>query len=131
MGSEATMELGSSIDIYPEANAKFLKKNDGEKVDLSKPYYQYIQGSQRYDGITSASDKYFASRGLMYSTVDGQKYDVSHLHVRDWINCIRNGETPKCNYEIGFEEAITCHMATLSYKENRKVTWNRQRNRVL
>ncbi len=81
--------------------------------------------------MTSASEQYFASRGLLYTYREGKRVDVSHLHIKEWLDCIRNGGQPSCNIERGFEEAITCHMATKSYLEGRKVFWDPVKRRIV
>ena len=35
-----------------------------------------------------------------------------------------NGGNPSCNIKEGFEEAMTSHMAGLSYKLGRRIDWN-------
>jgi len=41
-----------------------------------------------------------------------------------------NFET-SCNIERGFEEAMTCHMATQSYLQGRRVSWDPVRERIV
>ena len=38
---------------------------------------------------------------------------------------------PSCNIDRGFEEAITAHMATTAYRENRKVFWDAENEKVI
>ena len=47
------------------------------------------------------------------------------------LDAIRNGGPTSCNIERGFEEAITCHMATRSFLEGRKVEWDPVRRRIV
>jgi hypothetical protein len=76
------------------------------------------------DAVTSASEKYYAARGLVSTTINGRQVDVAHLHLREWFNCIRNGGTPSANIDMAFEEGITCLMAHKSYVEKRMVVWD-------
>jgi hypothetical protein len=76
------------------------------------------------DAVTSASEKYYAARGLVSTTINGRQVDVAHLHLREWLNCIRNGGTPSANIDMAFEEGVTCLMAHKSYVEKRMVTWD-------
>ena len=50
--------------------------------------------------------------------------DVTYLHIKEWIDCIRNGETPSGNIERAFEEGVTTLMAHKSYVEKRRVEWD-------
>ena len=81
--------------------------------------------------ITSATERYFATKGLMYTYRGGKQIDTTYLHVKDWIDSIRRNGTPKCHIEFGFQEGIACHMATRSYMEGRKVAWDPIRRRIV
>ena len=54
-----------------------------------------------------------------------------HLHVKEWIDCIRNGGQPSCGVDQAFEEAMTCHMAPLSYRLGRKVEWDPVQKKIV
>jgi len=45
-------------------------------------------------------------------------------HIKNWINAIRGEEDVIAPVEIGQEAAISGHMATLSYRNNKKITWD-------
>ncbi len=57
--------------------------------------------------------------------------DTSHLHIRDWLNCIRGGGTPSCGIDAAFEEAMSAHMGTMAYRENRKVYWDPDKQEIV
>jgi hypothetical protein len=71
--------------------------------------------------VTSASDQYYARQGLLYIYKGGKKINVTYLHLKDWLDCIRDGKEPSCNIDLAVEDAITCLMATKSYQEKRRV----------
>jgi len=81
--------------------------------------------------VTSATAQYFASRGLLYTYRGGRRVSAYHLLIGEWLDVIRNGGQTSCNIERGFEEAISCHMATRSFLEGRKVTWDPVRRRIV
>ncbi len=45
-------------------------------------------------------------------------------HQRDWIDCIRSGQVPRCGIDRAFEEAVTIVMSVESYFKERKVKWD-------
>jgi hypothetical protein len=93
--------------------------------------FTYQPGFGGIDAVTSASTEYFASRGLLYTYHGGRRFSAYHLHVKEWLDAIRDGGGhTSCNIERGFEEAITCHMATRSLLEGRRVTWDPVRRRI-
>ncbi len=45
-------------------------------------------------------------------------------HQRDWIDCIRSGQVPRCGIDRAFEEGVTIVMSVESYFKERKVKWD-------
>lgn len=132
MGHDATMVVGDRVEVRIEyESTRFREKIDEKLIDTSEPLISYTPGSKGIDAVTSATERYFAQKGLLYTYRGGKRVDTTHLHVQDWINCIRSGGTPKCDINLGFEEGITCHMATRSYLEGRKVTWDPKKRRIV
>ena len=46
-------------------------------------------------------------------------------HMEDFLQCVRTGETPKCNIDEAFIGAATMRMSVESYFQKRTVRWNR------
>jgi predicted dehydrogenase len=125
MGHDATMELSNDLTIYVDRNStRFKDMIAAEEIDPNIPVYQYDPSVNEVDGVTSATAKYFADKGLLWTYRDGKRVDSTHLHLREWLSCIRNGGTPSCDINAGFEEAITSHMGGLSYKLGRRIDWD-------
>jgi len=45
-------------------------------------------------------------------------------HMRNFIDCIRSGETPRCGIDRAWEEAVTVVMSVEAYRKERKVRWD-------
>ncbi len=132
MGHDATMELGNDLIIYADRNStRFKNMIDEGTIDPGVPVYRYDPASGGTDAITSATAKYFADKGLLWTYRDGKRVDSTHLHMREWLSCIRNGGTPSCDIVAGFEEAITAHMAGISYKLGRRIDWDNETGKVV
>ena len=125
MGRDASMELGSSVQIKVDNDSERYKKliESGE-LDPSKPVLSLADGNQDVDAVTSATARYFASRGLVTTNINGHEVDLTYLHIKEWIDCIRNGATPSANIERAFEEGVACIMANRSYLEKRRMVWD-------
>ena len=125
MGHDATMELGNRLTIYADRNStRYRDMIDNETIDPNVPIYQYDPSANEVDGITSATAKYFADKGLLYTYRNGRRVDSTHLHMWEWLSAIRNGTPLSCGIKEGFEEAITAHMGGLSYKLGRRIDWD-------
>jgi len=132
MGHDAYMELGNTITIYPdEGSTRYAKQIENNIMKPGEPVYAYYPGKKDVDAVTSATELYFANRGLLYTYRGGKRIDTTHLHLKEWIDCIRNGGTPSCNIDQGFEEAITAHMGTLSYLHKKQVAWDAENEKIV
>jgi len=132
MGHDASMEVGSNLVVTVDyGSTRYKDKIKNKIIDLSLPLFTFRPGAKGIDTVTSATERYFARRGLLYTYRHGRRVDTTHLHLKEWLTCIREGGQPSCNIDRGFEEAITCHMATRSYLEGRKVYWDPQRRKIV
>jgi predicted dehydrogenase len=132
MGHDGTMELGNTISIYADARStRFADMISEGRIDPSTPIYQYNPSANATDAVTSATTKYFANKGLLWTYRDGKRVDPTFLHMREWLSCIRNGGNPSCGIQEGFEEAISAHMAGLSYKLGRRIEWDPQAEKII
>jgi len=132
MGHDGTMELGSSMTIFADrGSTRYKEKIESGIIDPDLPIFTYTPGRKNVDAITSPTEQYFAGRGLMYTYRGGKRVDTTYLHIREWLNCIRNGSKTSCNIDEAFEEAMTAHMGTLAFKENRKVFWDPASEKII
>jgi hypothetical protein len=44
--------------------------------------------------------------------------------MRNFIDCIRSGQEPNCQFEVGYRVSIACRMALESHRLGRKVHWD-------
>ena len=134
MGDDATMELGGTdIVMYVEPNSKrYAKLIEEKKINPEEPFVNWQPGGQsQIDAMSSATQKYFASRGLMYTMQNGKLTDTTYLHIKEWVDCIRDNSMPSCNVDQGFQEAITAHMSEIAYRENRIVMWDAEKEALI
>lgn len=125
MGHDASMELGNRITVYADPRStKYAELIKEQRVEPGVPIYQYDPAVSGTDAVTSATAKYFANKGLLWTYRDGKRVDSTFLHLREFLSCIRNGGTPSCSINEGFEEAISAHMGGLAYKLGRKIEWD-------
>ncbi len=132
MGHDASMRVSGALTVNVDGEStRYKQKIDDGVIDRGRPMFTYQPGYKGIDAVTSATAAYFASRGLLYTYRAGKRVSAYHLHLAEWLDVIRNGGQTSCNIDRGFEEAITCHMATRSFLENRKVSWDPVRRRIV
>jgi predicted dehydrogenase len=132
MGGDATMELGGNIQLYVDGSSKKYEKYlKSGQMNSEVPFLDWQPAGTTIDAMTSATHRYFASRGLMYTMLNGKLTDATFLHIKEWTECIRTNQMPSCNIDQGFQEAITCHMGTKAFKEKRMVIWDKEKEKVI
>ncbi len=132
MGHDASMDLGNSLTIYADPRStKYAELIKDKRIDPYVPIYQYDPAANGTDAVTSATAKYFANKGLLWTYRDGKRVDSTFLHLREWLSCIRNGGKPSCGVQEGFDEAISAHMAGLSYKIGRRIDWDAENEKII
>lgn len=130
MGHDATMEVGNTLKITVDPQSEqYRKQIEQGVVKLNEPFYTYIPG-QSVDAVSTATERYFAERGLLYSFISGKRYNTTFLHLKEWLDCIRTGKQPSCGIDQAFEEAITAHMGTRAYLEGRTMYWDKDKEEI-
>jgi predicted dehydrogenase len=125
-GHDANMDLGGSLNITADYNStRYAEQIKNGIIDTDGPMITITPGSGGdVDAITSATEKYYASRGLTTTNIGGRMVDVTHLHIKEWLDCIRNGGLTSANIEMAFQEGVTCVMGHKSYLEKRRTEWD-------
>jgi predicted dehydrogenase len=132
MGHDASMELGGTVTITADSNStRYRKKIQEGIIETKNPMLTISAGSGSIDAVTSATEKYYASRGLTSTVINGRRVDITHLHLKEWIDCIRNGGETSANIERAFEEGVTVLMAHRSYLEKRQVQWDPDLKKII
>ncbi len=132
MGHDASMEVGSSLKItINKDSTQYKDKIKNGLINPSKPFYTYPEKQIDIDGITSATEKYYAERGLINTNIQGKNIDVTHLHIKEWIDVIRDGGTTACNIEKAFQDTVAVLMVHRSYVENKKVAWDPIKKKII
>jgi predicted dehydrogenase len=125
MGHDGTMELDNRLRIFTDSEStQFAEMIKDGTFEPGTPVFEYDPADEGIDAFTSATTAYFANKGLLWTYRDGKRVDPTFLHLREWLSCIRNGGKPSCGIDEGFEEAITAHMAGLSYKMGKRIDWD-------
>jgi predicted dehydrogenase len=57
--------------------------------------------------------------------------DNLKAHTDNWLQCIRSRKTPNGNIQTGFAHAVAVIMATRSFREGKKIYWDRNGENIL
>lgn len=133
-GRDAAMNVGGTLSVVPDGSSELFEDLlERGLIDPGSPMLEMLPGSRSasvVDAVSSATAQYYASRGLTSTSIDGQNWDVTHLHLKEWLDCIRNGGTPVCNIEKAFEEGVVIAMADISYREKCQTRWDPDKRQI-
>jgi len=134
-GRDASMTVGGDLTMTPDIRSeRYADLMERGLVDSTHPMLEITADtdlSSPIDAVTSASVRYYASRGLTTTSIFGRNYDVTHLHLKEWLDCIRNGGTPSGNIEMAIQEAIVIAMADISYREQCRTSWDPEQKKII
>ncbi|MDF1574322.1 MAG: Gfo/Idh/MocA family oxidoreductase [Bacteroidales bacterium] len=132
MGHDGSMELGNTLTVYADREStRYEEQIKSGLIDPELPIYTYIPGRKNVDSIATATEQYFAARGLLYTYRGGRRVDTTHLHIAEWIQAIRENKQPSCNIDQAFEEGVAAAMGIIAQKEGRKVYWDKDKELVV
>ena len=57
--------------------------------------------------------------------------DDLKYHTDDWFRCMRSRKTPNGSIESGFAHSVAVVMANRSYREGKKMYWDRKNEQIL
>jgi hypothetical protein len=114
--------------MYLDLGIKIFKDDYSDRykntaIDSSEPMYLYNGGGE-VDAVSSATARAYIKGGYGATYIDGKVIDATFLHVKEWIDAIRNQSKTSCNIDEGFDEAVTFNLANLAYVNNKKVLWD-------
>ena len=132
MGHDASMEVGGSLKLIANRDStQYRDKLEAGIMNSDDPFFIYPKKETQVDGMTSATEKYYAERGLINTNIGGKNIDITHLHLKEWIDVIRNGGTTGCDIDKAFDDTVSVLMVHRSYVEKKSVTWDPVKRRIV
>jgi predicted dehydrogenase len=145
--AEKPHEGGDGYNCHPKF--KVLHTYDtGEKVEVSHGAGSAVKGlvdasgnarkgdlSGGENGVLVVGDKgkLFVGRGLLLASdkaifeplKEGEKFPTKPGdHMLDFLNCVKNRETPVCGVEVGAGSVIVCHIGNIAIRTGKKLKWD-------
>ncbi len=108
-----------------EVAGEFCRTFDGE---WKQEYLEKKRPYERRQGMQIGMQPQDAPRIPEYS----MKRDELQVtdHMRNFMDCVRSGETPRCGVDRAYEEGVVISMAMESYRRQRKVRWDAAREEI-
>jgi predicted dehydrogenase len=133
------MDSSGPAEIYPE-NGK----------DIKMLTYKYA------NSVTVVRDDTMKYRSVLFTGTEGEvevsreflkvkpeslarqrigvndiRFCVSENHYANWLECVRNRQTPICDVETGLRSATVCHLGIIAKKLGRPLKWDPAKERFV
>jgi predicted dehydrogenase len=61
----------------------------------------------------------------------GRTATSPNAHMQNFFDCIRSGKETNCPFDLGYRVSIACRMSVESYRRNRTVRWDPQKEDIV
>jgi predicted dehydrogenase len=61
----------------------------------------------------------------------GRTTAAGNAHMQNFLDSIRDGQEPNCPFDLGYRVSIACRMAVESYRHNRSMRWDPQKELIV
>ena len=131
-GSDGTIVLGLELKVYGEPTSeRYAEQFAQQKMSPDRPFIEFQGPTRSPEMVTSPTVAWADGKGLTFTTVDNKLVDVTRLAIEEFRDSVRTREAPTCGVDQGFNAAVTCHLGTKSYRENRPVRWDREKEEAV
>jgi predicted dehydrogenase len=120
MGDKGTVDLGEwSATLIPyNPIEEYEYPLESWPKDTKEPFVAAHKNDPLAD-IGTARQQPKREKESMKQTPEG-----TEDHFRNFFSCVRNRKQPVENVEFGFGTAVACHMANMSYRQNKRIFWD-------
>jgi predicted dehydrogenase len=145
------LDMDNSGPVEIQGKAVYDEKKEYEVFRETEIVYTYAngvnvycsQGPNRKNGTQFEGDKgrIYVDRGKLESDPAGivqeplKDADVklyhSDNHHTDWYQCIKSGQWPICDVEIGHRSAAVCHLGNIASRLGRKIRWDPVKEQIV
>ncbi len=118
--------------IYPEGFLVSSSNNFGNGSGNVRNFY----GNKGVLKINNWNSPVYSTEGSLLSDTNLLKNEELHLnerpdHFLNWLQCIRNKESPIAPINAGYQHAVAVLMAMKSYETGRKTMYDQKRRRII
>jgi predicted dehydrogenase len=110
-----------SNDAYGEG-CDYLFGTKGTLTHTASDHVLYLPQGQKEDDRAGSPGRAPAATGY---------FDSTGSHLQNFFDCVRSRQEPVCPFELGFRSAIACQMAISSYRQQRPVHWDAQKDDIV
>jgi len=132
MGRDATLVLGLELSVFPDVHStRYSEQLSVGKFSPNKAFIHFEGPTRDPKLVTSPTLAWAEGKGLTFTEVGGQKFDVTRLAIEEFIANIRENRKPICDVQEGFAVSATCVLGTESYRAGTTKRWDAVREVIV
>jgi len=119
-----TVDFPNDVVVAFQSTFSNRRYGLGQRILGSDGTIEYVAGSN--DMVTGESDEqiyYYPEDANRPKSAAIKGKSPSQNHIANWIDCMRSRKTPNASVELGYRSAVAAHMANLSYRHKRRLTF--------
>lgn len=93
-------------DLLAKENADIVFMGSGGRLHIFRYGYRFLPADRNAPPIVSGT--------------------TPELHVANWLDSVRSRKHAACDEQAGHYSAMACHISNISYKEKRRVEWQKE-----
>ncbi len=120
---------------YPDGFHTQFTSHFGSAIDAERTVFMFEKGCVKarfghHLGNPEVSSDGVDDKIKPYRLLEAEPPYPGAAHVKDWLDCIRNGGQPNANMEYGHKQGIAVIMGDMAYKLGRKVVYDKSKREV-
>ena len=127
-GREVPDTMHVSMELPEEILFSWDSGFGNDKLGISEDVLGTDGTVSRGQQIRYAPQKVNRSQG---NEMVGQTPSAPRAHMQNFMDCIRSGQETNCPVELGYRVAIACRMAVESYRRQRTVRWDAEKEEMV
>jgi predicted dehydrogenase len=119
-----TVDFPNDVVVAFQSTFSNSRYGLGQRILGSDGTIEYVAGANdMVSGKSQEEIHYYPERVDRPKGAAIKGESPSQNHIANWIDCMRTRKTPNAPVEVGYSSAVVAHMANLSYRHKRRLTF--------
>lgn len=134
---EVTFEMpGGQLLVFGQYEASGVSPLGNAEIELNGTLGNLISrtGANGYDIIPSGRGQFQPRDARIQAEqvprVSGNENDMTEDHIRNFIDCVKSRQQPRCDLETGHRSTSFAHLANISLATKSRIDWDPNAERI-
>ena len=119
-----TVDFPNDVVVAFQSTFSNSRYGLGQRILGSDGTIEYVAGANEMVSGKSEEEIHYYPESVNRSKSAAIKGESpSQNHIANWIDCMHSRKTPNAPVEVGYSSAVVAHMANLSYRHKRRLTF--------